>query len=213
MILCTAMLVMMVAMIGNKMINGYLIKESTKPTPKSMSLEEYLAEYRDIEILAQPEMWNRIPVGGKLWVLQTIVDIERGFLGVPNEIEVYVDDLRDGLKAFYNEDEEIIVLSYDTIDSAPYDSLQSTLHELYHCYQYRLVEAYESMDSKLKNLQVYNTVRKYQEELEDYKSGFDDLYAYTRQTLEIDAREYAREAADRYLEWIDLYFINPIVGK
>lgn len=206
-ILCAGMLCLMLVVAGNKLQGKSLLKSSDTETPQAASIEEYLAEYRDIDVLAQPDVWDRLPLGGKLWVLQTVSDLELGFLGVPNKIEVYVDELESGISACYNENEQSITLSYNTLDRKPSACLRSLLHEVYHCYQHRLVEAYNAAVESLKNLQIYDAARIYKREFATYK-GINDLEAYAKQQVEIDANAFSKEAAERYLEWINTYLIG-----
>lgn len=203
-ILCIGLMILMMVVFGIEMLNQHLVKESVPPTtPQFMSLEEYLTENRDIDVLTKPEIWRDMTIESRKQVLGIIVDLERGFLGIPNEIKILIDDLREGLVACYGDTQQTIILDqFSILNSDPYPPLRMVLHELFHCYQLRLVEVYDTVDGSLKGLQMYDTIRKYKWEFDNYKSHDQDSLAYAMQQIEKDAYSFAQERADKYMELI-----------
>ncbi len=65
-------------------------------------------------------------------------------------------------------------------------------HEAAHARQYRLCEAYDSLDSSAQSLPCFNNVQLYRYEENNYIDGdADDYYMYYMQAIEIDSRRYA----------------------
>lgn len=205
------LMILMMVVFGVKLSDQHSEKEFVPPTtPQFSSLEEYLTEHRDIDVLTKPEIWRDMSIGSKIQVLEIIVNLERGFFGIPNEIKILFDDLREGISACYGDIQKNIIIDHSSLlNREPYYALRSVLHELFHCYQHRLVEAYDSVDGSLKGLQIYDTIRKYKWELNNYKSPDQDSLAYAKQQVEKDAYGFAQERADKYMELISS-FISSI---
>lgn len=96
------------------------------------------------------------------------------------------------------------------------DVINTVAHESRHIYQRKLLEAMKtsrqcfiSNDGSLKsNLLFYRELAQWKYEFENYIEGEDiedfyDIQGYYYQTIEIDARAYADEAKEEYLDYIN----------
>ena len=83
--------------------------------------------------------------------------------------------------------------------------LNTCLHEAFHSYQYRLIDAYNSTDEDVKSLRMYKRAVSYIEEFSNYIDGNKDFNGYYEQLCETDARNYAEDAVEDYYNKIYKY--------
>ncbi|MCD8130912.1 MAG: hypothetical protein LUE16_06480 [Lachnospiraceae bacterium] len=151
----------------------------------------------------QPDIWDSLEDEEKLEVLQTAAYIEQYSLGIPDHITVVVTDLEGCTLGSCTMEENVIYIDTDHFnDGWSWDVLNSVCHEAYHCYQYCLVDVLGQVDTDSKNLQMFSRVTAYAYEFNHYISGSEDYESYYSQKCEIDAREYAEEAAYKYYEMV-----------
>lgn len=167
-------------------------KEKTVP-------EQTIKKNMDTVLLLLEENWKGLTLEERLRVMQVISDIEAHYLGLPYEITVEPQQMEETMKGYYSETIKKIRINeeYLKICTAS-EALWICCHEMYHCYQYRLVEAYEDADRDLKNLRLYRESVLYQEEFHNYIYGQENYEAYYNQHCEKDARTYAEEAVFDY---------------
>ncbi len=151
----------------------------------------------------QPDIWDSMEDEEKLEVLQTAANIEQYSLGIPDHITVMVTDLEECTLGCYVQEGNVIYIDTEYFnDGWSWDVLNSVCHEAYHCYQYCLVDVLGQVDTGSKNLQMFSRVSAYAYEFNHYISGSEDYESYYSQKCEIDAREYAEEAAYKYYEMV-----------
>ena len=150
------------------------------------------------------DTWGKLTVQEKLNVLQIVANIERNYLGLPNELIVGAANLSENLNAYYNNQTHEIVLNMDyVLEASSWQLVQTVCHESYHSYQYRLIEVYDGADESNKELKVFDNVKDYKNEFTNYVNGEEDLYGYANQKCESDAREYAENGLYEYYAKIE----------
>lgn len=148
--------------------------------------------------------WPQASLQEKISSMQTIVEIEKKYLGIPTEIQIKVKGVNrsQGMLGGYLDERSEIELNYNylignrTCDQA----LATVLHEAYHAYERMLVLEYE--DSYNQQLLIYEDAKKYKEEFENYVSGFKDFDKYESQRCEVDARSYSEQRLSSYISEI-----------
>ena len=206
-LICISFAVIMLSIGINAVFGTALITPSSVAPAKRSNVEEQtISNNLDILRNLQEEKWSKLSVDEKLDVLQTIANIEQRYLGLPHELNVGAENLKEDLAGYYSDSEHLIVVSMDSLlNDTPYMLTNTIAHEAYHCLQHRMVDAYNEASDELKPLRLYNGASVYKEEFSDYVDGFKDFCGYYLQKCEEDARRYAENAADEYFERLDEY--------
>lgn len=182
------------------------IRTSVEPAEVQEMEDFSLEDHMDTLLLLQEDNWAGLAARQKLDVLQTMTDIECWYLGLPESLPVRATAMPDSTNAYYTDNSRSIAINIEHLLYSPArDVLQSLLHEIYHSYQYRLVDAYKKMDEESRKLRVFQTAKTYMEEFADYSSGEEYFFAYYSQQCESDARAYAELSAEDYYAKIDTY--------
>lgn len=204
-IFCTYVTIIMSLLIISKIFNNNLLEPSVaaiKGTNQSMTINSEI----DSILLLQEDKWKELSVKEKLNVLQIVANIEANYLGLSNEVNVSLSNFDENVLGAYDENSHSVKINIDYIENAMASELLKTCcHEMYHSYQYHLVEAYKRADNLDKELKIFDNAKIYMEEFSDYKSGDDDPGAYYYQSCEMDARFYAMDAVEDYYYRIDEY--------
>ena len=91
-------------------------------------------------------------------MLQTVANIEANRLGLPNELNVGGSNLSDGTLGSYDDRMHAIHINLELLETgSPDEALRSCCHEVYHSYQYRLVEAREAAGEELAGLRLFRS--------------------------------------------------------
>lgn len=152
------------------------------------------------------DRWDTLDLNEKANTLQTVANIEASYLGLPHELNVKIDTLRESTIAQYDDRTHTITVSITYLESMPAEEmLDSICHESYHAYQHRLIDAYNSVDVEYRDLLTFYFVPIYEEEFQNYVDGKDDDLAYYFQMCEMKARDYAEESVIDYYEKIEMY--------
>lgn len=169
--------------------------------------DEYsFVENVDTMLKLQEDVWKYLSPEERLEVLQCVANCEARYLGIWTPITVKVEELEDGLGGFYRESEYAIYIDRECfLNNSAFDSVETICHESYHAYSFRLVELYLNADEKTKQLLIFEDIKKYAEEFDNYVSGEDDLYTYYQQECEQDAYAYGRQSAREYYQLIEEY--------
>ncbi|KIR03548.1 hypothetical protein P261_02363 [Lachnospiraceae bacterium TWA4] len=205
-ILSTSMLVIML-FIGIKGVFGIALQNSSViPEAYNVNSKQTINNNIDVIVKLQPNTWDKLNVKEKLDVMQTVANIEVHYLGIPNEVNVGTANLGQYTLGCYEDRTHTAYIDLQHIENGSvYDVLDICCHEVYHCYQHRLVETYSSIDEKSKSLKIYSKVQKYMKEFANYKNGYEDFCSYYNQKCESDAREYAEDAVFDYYQKIEEY--------
>lgn len=186
-----------------QLFTGGLLYSSVKAETSFRSAEEMMEENMDTLHLLQEEKWSGLSTNEKLSVLQTIANIERNYLGLPNELNVTANILNDDLLGQYNDATHTIIISLDVIEqSEARECLRTVTHECFHSYQARVVDVFKAASKENRRLRMFDAARKYDQEYAHYEDGSSDIEGYWNQALEEDARAYSYESVSFYFRAI-----------
>lgn len=193
--------------IGINALFGETMAFKTTTAEVSNSEAEYTiaANIDTVSNLLQ-DRWDTLNLNEKANTLQTVANIEASYLGLPHELNVKIDTLRESTIAQYDDRTHAITVSITYLESMPAEEmLDSICHESYHAYQHRLIDAYNSVDVEYRDLLTFYFVPIYEEEFQNYVDGKDDDLAYYFQMCEMKARDYAEESVIDYYNKIEMY--------
>ena len=83
--------------------------------------------------------------------------------------------------------------------------LDTLLHEVYHCYEHRLVEVYTAVNPELQRLRLFRDAADYADEMAQLVDPEEDYSAYAAQAKETDSRIYAATGVQEYYDRIAAY--------
>lgn len=173
---------------------------SIPATQKTEYTDAELQKLEEAILHLKKETWDGMTAQERLDVLQVVVNIERGELGIPKTLKVVAQDMSEGQWGYYREYEWTIYVNKAYLEEKSATELLDTVcHEIYHAYQWSLVKAYCKADDETRNLKLYQDIEPYVEELARYKNGSEDPAVYYSQKVETDARTYAAKRVIAYL--------------
>lgn len=146
----------------------------------------------DIITCLQEEKWKNLTIQQKESVLQTIANIEVNFLRMDNLPTVQITDLAsEGALGCFSYDKTLIQLDDNHVaDDSSLSVLYTLCHEVFHQFQWHLVELYNTeSDASYSSLSDSEVIEKYRLEL--YDGSPTDYTQYYNQLTETDARNYA----------------------
>ncbi len=178
----------------------YSHREISKPFEQaSYSVDENVEMINKLEY----NSWITLDIYQKLDVLQTVVDIESYHLGIPYDLTIGVDYLDENVLGFYRNSNKLIAIDTEhLLEGFPEDILETVCHEVYHAYQYSLVDAYSQMGEEYKNLALFSDIEVFVEEISD-KEEHESFYDYYYKLMEIKSRNYSQVAVLKYYEQIN----------
>lgn len=157
----------------------------------------------------QQKEWEILSIQEKLDVLGTVKNIELQYFGINHEVYLEAGQLDENTLGNYDEREHRITIDLEHLKSDSAESVLGTLlHECMHVYQFMSVEAYEHIDEEYRNMLMFYSASRYQEEFNNYVSGSDNAISYYFQKCETDARDYAEYACEVYYKQIKNYLIE-----
>lgn len=188
----------------SQLLEGSVV-DSQMNVVESDILQEYTIENSmDTLLLLRDDEWGNLAVSEKLKVMQVVANIEARYLGLPDKLNIVVDNLPENTLGRYLDKTQTIYIDLSYLESSTAEEvLNVCCHEAYHSYQYRLIEAYTTADEDLRGLKVYRKSKIYLEEFNDYEDTVKDLYAYYNLQCEEDARAYAEDAVEDYFSKIN----------
>lgn len=191
---------------SGRIFGAVLIKSDVKAVSGNYVQEETVDENMDVLLMLREDAWAKCSVQEKLNVLQIVANEEARYLGLPNELNVGTSNLKEYVYGNYSDETHTICLNLGFIEQSPPKAIVETIcHEAMHSAQYRIIDAYNSAESDLKNLPIYDDAAVYAREFSNYDSGAADYNKYYEQKCESDSREYAKKAVERYYEKINNY--------
>ena len=152
--------------------------------------------------------WVELSLHERLDVLQCAINIEATYRGFPEAPTLRTGVLKEGVVGDYNHRTRTIRISVDYLMSEKIDgfnSLEVVLHEVFHSYQYWLVEAFNTLDDKYKELFIFQHIVVYEMEIRSLESGNSTCFW---STLEMHADSFAARTTDEYMEIIDALINN-----
>lgn len=167
-----------------------------------------IAGNMDTVLLLQEEQWQKLDLSQRLAVLQTVADIEADYLGIPR-VEVCASPLEDRVVGHYTDQNRTVTLSLSHLNTeAASTMLAATCHEVYHSYEHRLVELYESLAPEERKLLLFFDTAQYRYEFYNYIDGTEDYEGYDQQLCEQDSDRYAAAAVTAYYDAIDAHLLE-----
>lgn len=76
--------------------------------------------------------------------------------------------------------------------------MSTVLHEVHHCCEHRLIEAYQDAAPELQTLRLFRDASQYAQEAENYVNPREDFFGYLNQSLELDSDIYAERGVQEY---------------
>lgn len=181
------------------------VKPSTEVAQdKSKFLEKNMPVISKID----DSVWKNLSFEDRLDVLQTLANVEASQQGLNHEINVCAENLGYGTYGTYDYSKHRVTINISVIEmDTATQSVTTLCHEVRHAYQHGITDAYLSLDDEYQQLLLFDEVRKYYENIEDYQTAMKDGFdKYESQIMEVDSREYSESktpvyfyAAQKYL--------------
>lgn len=183
---------------------GTLAASDISPASALDMTEEWTLEAQEETIgKLRLDIWAEMSPKEQMDILQTIVNIEIGDLGIPYEISVVMSSLdEETLGCYTHDDRRIQVNAAYLHDKTSRVYLEAILHEVRHAYQHVCWDLYMQTDEQFKGLLLFQDTLQYIESLENYQTSENGWENYYSQFCEEDAREYAENTINKYTEMI-----------
>lgn len=155
-------------------------------------------------------IWKNLSPEDRLDVMQTLANVEKVQLGISHEVNVRADSLGLGTYGTYDfKKHEVTINMQILMDDDSTDAVSTLCHELRHAYQHDSADAFLSLDKEYQQLEIFDDMRAFYENFEDYQSASRDGFKeYENQTVEADSREYSEKQAAFYFWAVDKYFAD-----
>ena len=204
-IISAGFLVLLFQLMITRLFGGSLVTSGIHAVPGKDA--PTIGESMSALVRLSDETWPQLDINDRIDLLQMIANIEAGRLGLPNELNVEGDNIQEeDTYSYYLDDTRKIVVSLDVImRNTANQALEAVLHEAYHSYQHRLMDAFSQVDDDLKNLMIFDDAISYIDEFENYSDGNGDYFKYFYQDCEEDARDYAYAHIDDYFSRVERY--------
>jgi hypothetical protein len=206
---CIATLGMLALMgfIGGKAYFGTaLVSASVEAESNAVQGEDTLDANIDMVLKLKTDTWQGLTASQKIDVLQTVANIEVYYLGLNDAIVVQGDNLSQDTLGEYSDSQRSICIDLNHLENDPVeDVLDTLLHEVYHSYEHRLVDVYNSVSSEYRNLRLFRYATQYADEFGNYIDPSESYYDYISQRVEIDSDTYAELGVKEYYTRIEKY--------
>lgn len=196
----------LIVVVALKPVFGFPIKESpaTEATEASSAFTstkgEAIANNIDAILLLQDQYWTELNVDERMAVLRTIADIEANHLGIP-PVNICAESLAERDLGSYTEKTRTVTINLGYLVTEPARVIVMALcHEMFHCYEKRLVAVYDTLSEEDKRLLIFLPAAVYKEEFANYIQPDDDFEGYQSQLCEEGSNDYAEFA------YLDYYF-------
>ena len=171
--------------------------------------EDEYTENMEMMLKLQGDEWTTLSPRERLNVLQSAVNVETVYFGLPHEINVEVVNKENIDQASYSDATHTIYISVDDIESGTSSELlEACCREVYHGYQYRIVETYLNEDKTTRKLRCFNNAAEYAKEFECFVYDTGSICEYYGPRCEKDAQEYAESAVSYYAHLFGTYVIE-----
>lgn len=150
--------------------------------------------------------WDELNVAEKERVIRSIALIEKEKLGISNDVEITVstEKMSAYTCGYYIDSSKEIFINYKYLNEGELkDVLQTILHEMHHAFVHYTVENIDYESELVQDNYYYKQARAWKENTENYISSNINFDEYQNQPIEADARAYAEERAEYYLEYIE----------
>lgn len=150
--------------------------------------------------------WDELNVAEKERVIRSIALIEKEELGISNDVEITVstEKMSDYTCGYYIDSSKEIFINYKYLNEGKLENvLQTILHEMHHAFVHYTVENIDYESELVQDNFYYKQAREWKENTENYISSNINYDKYKNQPIEADARAYAEERVEYYLEYIE----------
>ncbi len=189
-------------------IFGYSIFQPASVAAINYSyLQDYTLEETLVQVnMLNQEIWQSLSIKERLDVLQTIANMERDYLGLPHELNIIAESMDEQTQGYYLDTQYLIAVNLAHIEYSPaIDVIKTVCHEAFHALQHREVELFNRLDETSQNLLLFDDTRQYKAEFANIRNidSSKNFTEYYLQRTEHNARIYADEAVNRYMEMLD----------
>ncbi|MBO5275169.1 MAG: hypothetical protein J6I45_11195 [Clostridia bacterium] len=165
--------------------------------------EELLALYAEELRAMEDTRWLGYGEKERLDALEAVAELECRWLGIEAPELASAELGEDVLGQYDNKKFTVYISSEELMNESAFTCITTLLHELRHCYQFRVVESV-NWEKKSSDLRYYSEAEVWRGELMSYVSGTHEAYEeYYEQAIEADARAYAKKHALDYTEYLN----------
>lgn len=207
---CIAIVLLMIPIGYNRYMNNGIMKAETLNIRETDgdAWEFFETNINVIEKIRENARWKPLPIGEKMCTLQAIADYAVKSLGIEKYVTVVLEDYEtDEIQGEYSAEEHLIRISRKHVETSDADEcLNTILHEVYHYYEYCLMNLYQSLPEQDQALYLFQNCRRYIEENRSYVNGtesYEEFIQYYDQQIEEDSRTYAEEMVTVCYKYID----------
>lgn len=150
--------------------------------------------------------WDSLNISEKERIIRSVALIEKDELGISDEVEITVstEKMDSSTCGYYVDTSKEIFINYKYLNEGELeDVLRTILHEMHHAFVHYTVEHIDYESEFVKENFYFKQAWAWKENTENYisaEAGFDE---YKNQPIEADARAYAEERAEYYMQYID----------
>lgn len=200
-IAAVCMTVMLVSLIGVRAFDFLSFVPEVKPSISvAQDKSEYLEENMPVISKIDDSIWKNLSFDDRLDVLQTLANVDASQQGISHEINVCAKNLGPSTYGSYNYSTHTVAINIAVIEmDTATQSVETVCHEVRHAYQHDLTDAYLSLDKEHQQLLIFDDVRRYYENIEDYRDAEEDGFEeYESQIIEVDSRDYSEAKTPVY---------------
>ncbi len=191
-------------------------KEYFSPSMTSDEWEEFVASFKidygekeDAELFEKYDaviedlnLWDELNPDERIAILNKVVLIEKENLGIESaEFVVTNDKLGEYMCGYYSDQDQELCLSISQISGGSLEeNIRTVCHEVFHAYEHYVVENINFNSEMVQNNFYFESARKWRDNINKYVPGIIDYDMYWEQPLEADARQYAEDRVNAYIE-------------
>ncbi|MCL2105733.1 MAG: hypothetical protein FWH26_01510 [Oscillospiraceae bacterium] len=165
-------------------------------------LEERLQKELPALSKLEDSAWRRLDEQGRVDLLQTLLNLEASYLGIP-ETKLHCDESTG----------QGVAISHETLAANTQDSgfrcAELICHEARHRYQQEVLRSIDWKDKAVPRLRYYETARLWKVNYEDYIPK--DSKGHVNQPVEKDADSYAAARVEIYRKQVEAYLLENMV--
>lgn len=166
------------------------------------SADRTMAAHYDMCKEALEGSFDEMGYDRRLEFFEAAVDIESNYLCIPYRIEVRTDDLEEGIAANFSYTDRTITINNSYLKNCgdAWDLVTTASHEVYHAWQYEACRLDEVVSDERARAFLYDELMNVEEYREEFSNYENEGIEYYMQTVERDARRYARNSVEMWKE-------------
>ncbi len=156
------------------------------------------------KVIDELASWEKLNTDDRTTLLKKVALIEKENLGIEDADFLVIGDKLDEYSCgFYSYEENQIYLNSSQISHGDLqDCLITVCHEVFHAYEYYVVENIDFDSEMVQNNYYFENARKWKNNIDNYVPSVIDYDMYYDQPLEKDARQYAEDRVTAYTKII-----------